>query len=100
MQVVYPEHAHTGAQVVVDASSTFSLQHSPLTFTWTQIGGPRVALKDPAAPRLTFAAPTMTAQRAAWEGLCRALLAHPDFLFTRPRSLASISDPTQRRRLR
>ncbi len=99
VQVVYPEHAHVGAQITVDASSTFNLQRSPLTFTWKQIGGPRVALKDASAPRLVFAASAMTARQAAWEGLCRALIAHPDFLFTRPRSLASIKEPKQRRRL-
>jgi hypothetical protein len=32
----------------------------------------------------------MSGQQAAWEGLCRALLLHPDFLFTRPPSLATL----------
>lgn len=99
VQVVFPEHAHVGAAITIDASSTFNLQHSALRFRWTQVGGPRVALADPTARRLRFAAPRMTAQQAAWEGLCRALLAHPDFLFTRPRSLASLTDSRQRRRL-
>lgn len=99
VQVVYPEHAHVGAPITVDASSTFNLQRTPLTFTWTQIGGPRVAIKDAKAAKLAFAAPAMTARQAAWEGLCRALVAHPDFLFSRPRSLASTTDPKQRRRL-
>jgi hypothetical protein len=54
---------------------------------------------DPTAPKLVFGAPALSAEQAAWEGLCRALIAHPDFLFTRSRSLASITDPEQRRRL-
>lgn len=99
VQIVYPDHAHVGATLTIDASSTFNLQRSPLTFTWTQTGGPRVALKNPAATKLAFTAPSLGPKQAAWEGLCRALMAHPDFLFTRPRSLASITDPKQRRRL-
>ncbi len=89
VQVVFPYHAHIGAPIVIDASSSFNLQHSKLTYTWTQIGGPRVFIKDPHAARLTLAAPTMA----------RALLSHPDFLFTRPRSLATITDVKQKRRL-
>jgi hypothetical protein len=99
VQVVYPEHAHVGAQIALDASSTYNLQRTPLVFEWTQIGGPRVRIADPKAPKLAFAAPALSADQAAWEGLCRALIAHPDFLFTRPRSLASVTDPKQRRRL-
>jgi hypothetical protein len=99
VQVVAPYHAAVGAPVKVDASSTFNLQHSKLKFRWEQIGGPRVTLKDPTTPVQAFSAPAMTAQQAAWEGLCRALMAHPDFLFTRPRSLTTATDPKMRRRL-
>lgn len=99
VQVIYPYHAHVGAPVTVDASQTYNLQRSKLTFHWIQIGGPKVALTDPTAPKLTFKAPAMGAQQAAWEGLCRALLGHPDFLFTRPRSLATATDAKTRRRL-
>jgi hypothetical protein len=99
VQVVWPYHAHVGATVTVDASQSYNLQRSKLTYRWTQIGGPKVAISDPTAPKLTFKAPAMGAQQAAWEGLCRALMAHPDFLFTRPRSLATVTDPKTRRRL-
>lgn len=99
VQIVHPYHASVGAPVTLDASSTYNLQHSPLKFQWEQIGGPRVHVANPNAPTLRFAAPALTAQQAAWEGLCRALLSHPDFLFTRPRSLADIRDPKQRQRL-
>lgn len=99
VQVVHPYHAHVGAAITVDASATYNLQHSKLAFRWTQIGGPRVPIKDPAVPTLEFVAPPMSSQQAAWEGLCRALMEHPDFLFTRPRSLATTTDPKTRRRL-
>ena len=99
VQVAAPAHAHVGAPVTLDASSTFNLQHSALTYTWTQIGGPRVALTNPHAPRISFVAQGLTAQQAAWEGLCRALISHPDFLFTRPRSLASTTDAKTKHRL-
>lgn len=96
---VYPVHAHVGAAVTLDASSSYNLQGSPLQFVWRQVGGARVNLSNPSAAKLTFVAPTWTAEQAAWEGLCRALMKHPDFLFTRPLSLAATKDPATRRRL-
>ena len=99
VQIVAPAHAHVGASVALDASSSFNLQHSPLSYTWTQTGGPRVSIVDSNAPRISFVAHGISPQQAAWEGLCRALISHPDFLFTRPRSLASITDAKTKRRL-
>jgi hypothetical protein len=99
VQVVAPYHANVGNAIAIDASSTFNLQHSKLSFRWEQIGGPRVTLTDPTSPILKFTAPKITARQAAWEGLCRALMEHPDFLFTRPRSLATVADAKTRRRL-
>jgi hypothetical protein len=99
IQLGVPQRAQVGAAVTMDASATYNLQRSPLTFTWRQIGGPRVALSDPHAPRVTFTAVPKTAEQAAWESLCRALMKHPDFLFTRPRSLATVTDPRERRHL-
>jgi hypothetical protein len=58
-----------------------------------------VAFSDPHAPRVTFRAAGKTPRQAAWEGLCRALLKHPDFLFTRPPSLDGTSSAADRRRL-
>ncbi len=94
-----PLEARAGGTVTLDASASYNLQRSDLRYTWTQTGGPRVDLPDPHAPTLTFVAPTMTARQAAWEGLCRALLRHPDFLFTRPPSAATLRDGIARRRL-
>jgi hypothetical protein len=99
IQMSAPLHADVGSTVTLDASTTYNLQGTPLKFTWKQMGGPRVKLSDPHAPKATFALDAMSPQQAAWEGLCRALIKHPDFLFTRPRSLALIRDKNDRRRL-
>ena len=99
VQISAPLIAHPGAQLTIDASSSYNIQRSPLTFKWTQIGGPRVLLTNPALPKLAFTVNKLSAKQAAWEGLCRALLAHPDFLFTRPRSLTATTDPKIRKRL-
>jgi hypothetical protein len=85
--------------VEMDASGSYNLQGSALHFTWRQTGGPRVRLSDPHAVRVSFTAPALTARQAAWEGLCRALMKHPDFLFTRPRTLLTTTDPAERQRL-
>jgi hypothetical protein len=99
VRVAYPLQAQVGATLTLDARASYNVQGTPLRFTWQQIGGAKVTLADPHAAKLTFVAPRMTPQQAAWEGLCRALMKHPDFLFTRPLSLATTRDPQTRRRL-
>jgi hypothetical protein len=99
LQLRYPLDVRTGGAMTLDASASYNLQRSELKFNWIQTGGPRAELADPHAATLTFAAPTMSAQQAAWEGLCRALLRHPDFLFTRPPSIATIRETAARHRL-
>jgi hypothetical protein len=94
-----PRHAHGGADVTLDATASYNIQGTPLVATWVQVGGPKVRLSDPHALRATFRAPAMTPRQAAWEGLARALIAHPDFLFTRPVALATARDPKERARL-
>jgi len=99
LQARYPLHIHVGGNVVLDAAASYNLQRSNLKFTWTQTSGPRVDIADPHAPALAFVAPVTGAQQAAWEGLCRALLRHPDFLFTRPPSVAIVKDKNARQKL-
>ncbi|HLH80003.1 MAG TPA: hypothetical protein VKV29_06940 [Chthonomonas sp.] len=99
LTIVAPPRAHVGAMITLDASASFNLQRSPLEYTWRQIGGARVAIKDVHTAVLRFTVPPMSAQQAAWEGLCRLLMKHPDFLFTRPLSLAVTTNPKIRRRL-
>lgn len=94
-----PVEAPVGARITLDAGASYNVQHSRLHFTWTQIGGPRATLTDPHAPTLTVRVPPGNAAQTAWQALCRALVLHPDFLFTRPRSLATVTDPATRRRL-
>lgn len=99
VQLSAPVHADVGASVTLDASGTYNVQHGALTYTWQQLGGPRVKLSDPHAAKVSFRVDAMSPQQAAWEGLCRALVKHPDFLFSRPRSLALVKDKADRRRL-
>jgi hypothetical protein len=99
LQLRYPLDVRAGGAMTLDASASYNLQRSELKYTWIQTGGPKAELADSHAATLTFAAPTMTAQQAAWEGLCRALLRHPDFLFTRPPSIATIRNTNERHRL-
>lgn len=99
VQMSAPLHVVAGAAVTLDASTTYNLQGTSLRFTWRQLGGPRIKLADAHSPKVTFTSTPMSAQQAAWEGLCHALMKHPDFLFTRPRSLAFVNDPADRRRL-
>lgn len=99
LQLRFPIEARAGGAVTLDASASYNLQRTPLRMTWTQTGGPRVELADPHAAAITFTAPVLGAEQAAWEGLCRALLRHPDFLFTRPPTAAATADPAARRRL-
>ncbi len=94
-----PLRAHVGAEVVLDASASYNIQGSPLRASWIQVGGPKVSLSDPHALRTTFRVPEMTPRQAVWEALTQALMKHPDFLFTRPTSLAKTDDPKTRRRL-
>jgi hypothetical protein len=99
VRLSYPIHAHAGAVVTLDATGSYNLQGTPLQYTWRQVGGSYVPLSRSHAPTLTFIAPALSGQQAAWEGLCRALMKHPDFLFTRPLSLATVKEPQTRKRL-
>lgn len=99
LQVRHPLEVRAGGSVTLDASASYNLQRSTLKFTWTQTGGPRAEIADRNTPTVTFTAPMMTAQQAAWEGLCRALLRHPDFLFTRPPSIAAAKDGKAKQKL-
>jgi hypothetical protein len=99
LRVVHPVHAHVGGVMTLDATGSYNTQQTPLQLTWRQIDGAQAPLADPHAARLRFTLPALSAQETAWEGLCRALMKHPDFLFTRPLSLATTRDPKVRQRL-
>jgi hypothetical protein len=99
VRIAHPTQAHVGAVIMLDAAGSYNLQGTALQFTWRQIGGAQMKIATPHAAKLTFMAPTLTVQQAAWEGLCRALMKHPDFLFTRPLSLASARASRARKRL-
>jgi hypothetical protein len=45
--------------VRIDGRKSFDPDFTPLTFTWTQTGGPAVGIDDPNAAAITFTAPTV-----------------------------------------
>ena len=98
LRVRLPVKARAGDRVALDAGGSFTVQGSNLTFRWEQLNGPRVRF-DPDRSRIEFTAPARDAKRQAWVALCRALVRHPDFLFTRPPSLWTTDDASAQRRL-
>ncbi len=99
VRVASPYHAAVGAAVQLDAGGSYNVQGRPLKFLWRQVGGAKAAIQTPASSKLVFTVPPMTPDQAAWEGLCRALMKHPDFVYTRPLSLAKVTDPETKKRL-
>jgi hypothetical protein len=99
IQLAYPARARAGALLEVDASSSYTVQGSRLKFTWQQLDGPALQVNQFHEPILKFEMPRLRVQQVAWEGLCRALMRHPDFLFTRPPSLEQATDRREKRRL-
>jgi hypothetical protein len=98
IQVARPARARGESEVVLDASSSFTVQGSPLQFHWKQIDGPPVTI-DAGSPQLHFTAPRRNLQQAAWVALCRGLIQHPDFVFTRAPSIEHAHDDAEKRRL-
>jgi hypothetical protein len=100
VRVASPRLAKADCSCTLDASASYTVQHSSLEFRWKQIAGTRVSIPDPTAAKITFATPRRSIEQAAWTALCSALLRHPDFLFTRPPSLNSAEDDATKDRLR
>ena len=98
IQVVGAAQARAEADVTLDASGSFTVQGSALNYSWKQIDGPEVKI-DNTSPVLKFKAPRRSLHQAAWTALCRALMSHPDFLFTRPPSVEFTRDSAEKRRL-
>ena len=98
-----PLRVAPGAHVRLDAATSFTVQRSDLEFQWRQRGGPKVEwTSDPSLPAgaaIEFVAPKRSLDEAAWVGLVRALVAHPDFLFTLAPSFHGLEDSRERRRL-
>ncbi|MFT4639838.1 MAG: hypothetical protein ACI8T1_003163 [Verrucomicrobiales bacterium] len=98
IQLAFPPLAHAGGTITIDATSTYTVQQSPLTFHWKQVGGPPCDF-DPAESVLSIKLPTWQPEPMAWQALARALMRHPDFLFTRPPSLADPANEDTKHRL-
>ncbi len=99
LRITTPVSVHPGAVAQLDASGSYDVQHTPLTVSWQQIGGPRVKLFNADTLKPYFRVEPMQPGQAAWQGLCQALIRHPDFLFTRPLSLQYEKNPVVRRQL-
>lgn len=98
IQLAYAARVKADARVEIDGSASYTVQQSKLDFTWKQTKGVAVKL-NPDGARLRFVAPRRSVEQAAWEGLARALIRHPDFLFTRPPSLFHATSQEERKRL-
>jgi len=98
VQLAFTPLAKAEAQVEIDASSSYTVQGSKLEYRWRQTRGVPVEVSGD-GPVLRFTAPRRNAQQAAWEALCRALMRHPDFLFTRPPSLFNTRNAAEKQRL-
>ncbi|MDA7613824.1 hypothetical protein N8586_01690 [Verrucomicrobiales bacterium] len=97
-QLVFPAQGHAGGQVTLDASASYTTHRATLDYEWTQLEGPPVSY-SPSDARLAFALPQMNAKQSMWQALGRALMRHPDFLFTRPPAVATASDAHEKQRL-
>src|SRR5207247_3745298 len=98
LRLVYPARARAGAPIEINASATYTVQGSRLKFAWEQLDGPALHVNQSREPILKFVVPRQNVQQLAWEGLCRALMRHPDFLFTRPPFLEQVKDRKEKKR--
>jgi hypothetical protein len=98
VQIAYPARAKADARVEIDAFASYTAQHSKLSYSWKQTKGFAVKLR-PEGARLSFVAPRRRVEQVAWEALARALIRHPDFLFTRPPALRHATDTQEKKRL-
>ena len=98
IQLAFTPLAKAEAEVRIDASSSYTAQGSQLDYRWRQTRGVPVEISG-SGPVLHFTAPRRSAEQAAWEALCRALMRHPDFLFTRPPSLFNTRHAAEKQRL-
>ena len=86
IRLAHPVRAKTGASLTIDASGSFTVQHSPLQFHWEQTCGVPVHFEQ-VGPILKVGVHPQSVEEAAWTGLARALVRHPDFVFTKPPSI-------------
>jgi hypothetical protein len=56
--------ANEAANVVLDGSASSDPDDDPITFAWTQVGGPAVVLQDASSPHPSFVAPFVSSAGA------------------------------------
>lgn len=99
IQLKYPLLAKSDCKFTLDASESYTVQHSELQFSWRQIAGSPVDLGEGNQSKIEFTVPRPDIEQFAWSSLCAGLIQHPDFLFTRPPSIFSLVSPQDKRRL-
>ncbi len=98
IQLSKPLRVHAGSRVKLNASASFTTQGSRLRYQWRQLAGvPVKGTMDEES--LSFEAPRQNVEFQGWLALTRAILQHPDFLFTRAPALDWVAGEIDRRRL-
>lgn len=99
IQVEHPLIAKSDAKLKLDASESYTVQHSELQFEWRQISGSPVDIGDGHQAAIEFTVPRPNINQFAWSSLCAGLMRHPDFLFTRPPSIFSTACSQDKRKM-
>jgi hypothetical protein len=89
VRVTYPFRPVVDQLFEIDAGSSYSVQGNELEYEWRQTSGTPVEFPTEDSS-IAIRLPRRDVMEAAWVALCRALVRHPDFLFTRPPSLSRL----------
>lgn len=98
IRVDHPLRAKTGASFIIDASGSYTVQHSPLQFHWEQTDGVPVQFEQVGSV-LKVMIKAQPVEEVAWTSLVRGLLRHPDFIFTKPPSIEHATSVQEKRTL-
>jgi hypothetical protein len=98
IRLTHPYRAKSDASFTIDASGSYTVQHSPLQFHWEQTDGVPVSFEQVGAV-LKVRVKSQPVEEAAWIALVRALMRHPDFVFSKPPSTMHASSLNGRRTL-
>ena len=99
IQLERPLIAKSDARLILNASGSFTVQHSELEFSWRQTSGVPVDLGEGNQSSMEFTVPRPGISQFAWSSLCAGLMRHPDFLFTRPPSFFTTTLEPDKRKL-
>ena len=98
IHLAHPFRAKTGSSWMMDASGSYTVQHSALQFHWEQTEGVPVHFEQVGSVLKVNVFPE-SVEEAGWTALVRALMRHPDFIFTNPPSVKHAVNAEERRTL-